>query len=145
MAVKKIENNRLESEGKEYRSKSIPGKNRYADEINPYDGDNQDALHHDDDKHPWGKGTGKSMGYAIKKDTPKGIFGYQNHDYEYGNVDTKNGGGSYDIYGTEGVDKAYQGKSGRNYLQQINIYGPEKEYGKDSVDIDNTIRGQFVN
>lgn len=140
MAVAKITENRLANEGVEYREEKIPGKNRYIDEINPYDGDNDDAQHHDDDKHPWGKGTGKSMGYAIRNlSAPK-------TDINYSNVDTRSeAGGAYDIHGAKGVDKAFQGDAGRNFLKKINIYGPEKEYNKDSVDIDNTVRGQFIN
>ena len=139
MAVKKIENNRLEQEGKDYRANSIPGKNRYSEAINEYDGDSQDALSHDDEKHPWGKGTGKSLGYAVRNlSAPK-------TQISYSNVDTKNGGGSYDKFGTKGVDKAFQGDSGREYLKKLNIYSSDSSYGKDSVDIDGKIKGQYIN
>ena len=140
MAVAKITDNRLEKEGKNYRAERIPGKNKYLEEVNKYDADNEDAKHHDDDQHPWGKGTGKSMGYAIRN------LSASKTDIDYSNVDTTTeAGGSYDIYGTKGVDKAYQGDSGRKYLQRINIYGPENQYRKDSVDIDETVRGQYIN
>jgi len=139
MAIEERKQSRLDKEGRNYRNEQIPGKNKYADEINVYDGDNDSALSHDDENHPHGKGTGKSMGYAIRNlDAPK-------TQINYSNVDTKNGGGSYDIYGTKGVSKAYQGDSGRKYLQRINIYNPDNAYGKDSVDVDTSVRGQFVN
>lgn len=139
MAVKKNEVNRLENEGKIYRKESIPGKNKYSNELNAYDGDHEDAKTHDDAQHPWGKGTGNSMGYAIRNlSAPK-------TQIDYSNVNTKDGGGSYDKFGTKGVPKAFQGDSGRNFLEKINIYGPGKEYGKDSVNIDEKIKGQYIN
>ncbi len=138
MAIAKIEKNRLAEEGIEYREKRIPGKNRYIDTINPYDENNEDTKHHDDQTHPWGKGTGKSMGYAVRNlNAPK-------TDINRTNIDTKHGGGSYDIYGAKGVDKAFQGDAGRKFLERINEFNSEKEYGKDSVDIAK-IHGQFIN
>ena len=139
MAIDEAKQSRLDKEGREYRKDRIPGKNKFIEEINEYDGDNDEALSHDDENHPWGKGTGKSMGYAVRNlSAPK-------TQINYSNVDTKNGGGSYDKFGTKGVDKAFQGDSGRNYLQKLNIYGPDKAYGKESVDIDTSVKGQFVN
>jgi hypothetical protein len=131
---------RLDKEGIEYRSTRIPGKNKYIDEINPYDENSDDARHHDDPNHPWGKGTGKSMGYAVRDLTkPKTHFNYSN-------VDTRTeAGGSYDIYGTKGVEGAFQGDAGRDYAKKLNIYSPENAYGKDSVNIDESVRGQYVN
>lgn len=131
---------RLDREGIEYRSTRVVGKNKYVDVVNPYDGDNEDARHHDDDSHPHGKGTGKSMGYIVRSDAKGKDF------IDHSNVDTRSeAGGSYDIYGTEGVEAAFQGKSGRNYLKSINTYNPERAYGKDSVDIDTSVKGQYVN
>lgn len=140
MADKNIGQSRLDREGIEYRSTRIPGKNKYMDVINPYDENSDDARHHDDDKHPHGKGTGRAMGYAIKDESaPKTHFNYTN-------VDTRSeAGGSYDIYGTKGVEGAFQGDAGRNFLKQINEYSPENAYGKDSVTIDTSVRGQYVN
>lgn len=145
MAIDNAKQSRLDKEGIEYRKDRIPGKNKFINELNEYDGDNDEALSHDDENHPWGKGTGKSMGFAIKKPITNGLPGYQNHDYNRSNVNTKDGGGSYDKFGTKGVDKAFQGDAGRNYLQKLNTYGPEAEYGKESVDIDTAVKGQFVN
>ena len=140
MADKNIGQSRLDREGIEYRSTRIPGKNKYMDVINPYDENSDDARHHDDENHPHGKGTGRAMGYAIKDESaPKTHF-------NYANVDTRSeAGGSYDIYGTKGVEGAFQGDAGRNFLKQINEYSPENAYGKDSVTIDTSVRGQYVN
>lgn len=139
MAINEAKQSRLDKEGKLYRKERIPGKNRYITELNEYDGNNEDALTHDDTEHPWGKGTGKSMGYAIRNvNAPK-------TQINYSNVDTSDGGGSYDKNGTKGVDKAFQGDSGRKYLQKLNEYNKDKEYGKESVDIDSSVRGQFIN
>lgn len=140
MAEKKIGQSKLDREGIEYRSTRIPGKNKYIDSVNPYDENSDEARHHDDENHPHGKGTGRSMGYAIKdENAPKTLFNYSN-------VDTRsNAGGSYDIYGTKGVEGAFQGDAGREFLKSINDYNPENEYGKDSVTIDTSVKGQYVN
>lgn len=107
---------------------------------NPYDENNDSALHHNDDKHPHGKGTGKSMGY-VKRDVnaPKTKF-------DYSAVDSRSeAGGSYDIYGTQDVEGAFKGESGRNFLKRINEFSPENEYGPNSVNIDTSVRGQYIN
>lgn len=131
---------RLDKEGIEYRGTRIPGKNKYVDTINPYDENSDEARHHDDAFHPHGKGTGKSMGYAIRDlNAPKTAFNYNN-------VDTRSeAGGSYDIYGAKGVEGAFQGDAGRNFVKRINFYSPENAYGKDSVVIDTSVNGQYVN
>ena len=133
-----LKQSRLDYEGINYRANEIPGKNRYEDEVNPYDENHEDARYHGDEKHPWGKGTGRSMGYAIRNlNAPKTEINYKNFD-------TINAGGSYDIYGTKGVDMAFQGDSGRNFLEKINEYNPQNAYGKNSVDIDTSVRGQYT-
>ena len=80
------------------------------------------------------------MGYAIRDlSKPKTHINYSN-------VDTRSeAGGSYDIYGAKGVEGAFQGEAGRESLKKINIYNPENAYGKDSVNIDTSVRGQYVN
>ena len=128
---------RLDFEGQEYRKNEIPGKNRYESVTNPYDGDHEDAMAHDD--QPFGKGTGKSMTYAIRDlSAPKSKINYST-------IDTGEGaGGMYDKFGTKGVEKAFQGDAGREWAKTINIYGKDSAYGKDSVDVDTTVRGQFI-
>ena len=131
---------RLDKEGIEYRATRIPGKNKYMDEINSYDKDNDSARHHDDANHPHGKGTGRDLQMTVRDLTaPKTAFNYTN-------VDTRTeAGGSYDIYGVKGVEGAFQGDSGREFLKRINFYNPENSYGRDSVVIDTSVRGQYVN
>ena len=130
---------RLDQEGQEWRETVMPNKNRYADETNPYGLNNDDAKTHNDDKHPWGKGTGKSIDYARRN------LNATKTQMNYSTVDTRSeAGGSYDIYGTKGVDMAYQGESGRKFLERINEYKPGHEYGKNSVDINASAKGQYV-
>lgn len=129
---------RLDVEGIKYRKEEIPGKNRYADEINPYDENNADALSRDGE--PLGKGVGKAMGYAIRNlNAPKTEINYSVLST------TEDAGGDYDKNGTKGVDKAYQGDSGRNWAKKINYYSSDNSYGQDSVEIDLTVRGQYTN
>ena len=50
-----------------------------------------------------------------------------------------------DIDGTKGVDKAFQGDAGRNYLMfgGMNPYNAGNEYGQGSVDTTNNVQGQY--
>ena len=135
MAIPK--QSRLDKEGINYRENEIPGKNRYSDEINPYDENNEDVLSHDD--RPWGKGTGKAMTYAKRDLTaPKTKIDYTSI------ITSEEAGGMYDKYGTKGVEKAFQGDSGREWAKTINEYSSMNQYGKDSVNIDTSVRGQYV-
>lgn len=137
MATDKI--SRLDNEAREYRDEKVGKYDKYTRETNEYSGDNDAALTHDDDSHPHGKGTGYDMQYTQRNlSAPKD---YINH----GNVRTDKGGGSYDKFGTKGVDGAFQGDSGREFANRINIYNKENSYGKDSVDIDTKVKGQFIN
>lgn len=52
-------------------------------------------------------------------------------------IDTEQGGGSYDIYGRNGL-------GGRKWLQEISLYGPGREYGVDLIDTAANIQaGQY--
>jgi len=128
---------RLDINGVEYRADKVEGKNKYAEETNIYNAENESALAHDD--KPLGKGTGKPMGYAVRDlNAPK-------TQMNYSTVDTSEAaGGEYDKYGAKGVDKAFQGDAGRNWAKTINIYNKENSYGSDSVDIDTSVKGQFI-
>ena len=62
------------------------------------------------------------------------------------NTDINSGAGNvYDIDGTKGVDKAFQGDAGRNYLMfgGMNPYNAGNEYGPGSVDTTNNVQGQY--
>lgn len=127
---------RLDNYGIEYRTERVKGKNKYAEEVNVYDENNESALAHEGS--PLGKGTGKSMGYAVRDLTaPKTQMNYSTI------ITTDDAGGEYDKNGTKGVEKAFQGDSGRNWAKLINTYNRETEYGLNSVDIDTTVLGQF--
>ena len=134
------EKSRLDLEGIRYRKEEIPGKNRYADEINPYDENNEDVLAKNSTaKNGLGKGTGQAMGYAVRNlEAPKTQMNYSVLNT------TEEAGGYYDKFGTKGIDHAYQGDAGREWAKAINTYSSNKSYGKDSVEIDLNERGQYV-
>lgn len=112
-------------------------------EATPYSDAHPDALADGDSK---GKGTGTPSTYLSLNGVSKG-----KHDDFKGwgitvNTDVDSGAGnSYDINGTKGVDKAFQGDSGRNYLSLggINAYNPNNEYGPGSVDTTKSVSGQY--
>ena len=96
--------------------------------------DEYSILHPDalSDGDALGKGTGKvgHMHSIPNCNRPKAI--------NYSDFDTQNGGGLYDIEGRNGV-------GGRRFLQTISLYGPENEYGRNSVDTSaNRSDGQIV-
>lgn len=89
------------------------------------------ALSHNDTTHPHGKGMGN------------GGHTHSVPNYDLGptriipQLDTTDGGGSYDRYG-------YNGIGGRQFLTTINIYGPDNAYGENSVDTSaNVADGQY--
>ena len=129
---------RLDINGIEYRAENLTNKNKYAEEVNIYDANNENALARDG--KPLGKGTGKSMGYAVRDLTaPK-------TQMNYSTIDTSEAaGGEYDKNGTKGVEKAFQGDSGRNWGKTINIFSKKREYGINSIDIDTSVKGQYFN
>ena len=129
---------RLDNEAKTYRNEKVGKLDKYVSEINEYSKDNDSARSHNDESHPHGKGTGTDMSYAVRNtDAPK-------TQINYSNVKTDDAGGSYDRFGTKGVQGAFQGDSGRAFLEKVNIYGKDNAYGQDSVDIDTSVRGQFI-
>lgn len=120
---------RLEIEAIEQRKKLIQQNDYQKGADGEYNETNPDALATGD---PFGKGTGVSMGVASRpgESTSKAI--------SYTNVNTKDGGGQYDVEGRNGV-------GGRNRLMLMNLYQPDEQYGVDSVDTSkNVTDGQFV-
>lgn len=113
------------------------------DEKTPYSDAHPDALADGDNK---GKGTGTSLSHLTiptKKGTHASTQGKLGTTV---NTDVKSGAGnSYDIDGTKGVDKAFQGDAGRNYLLfgGINPYNAGNEYGPESVDTSTSVPGQY--
>lgn len=53
-------------------------------------------------------------------------------------LDTENGGGSYDIWGRKEFE------SGREYLKRISLYNENHQYGKESVIVDEFLDGQYL-
>lgn len=96
--------------------------------------DEYSVLHKDalSDGDPLGKGTGHGGHTHSVPDCSKPS------SISYSNFDTENGGGKYDIEGRNGV-------GGRNFLQTINKYGPNNEYGANLIDTSaNVADGQIV-
>jgi hypothetical protein len=108
-------------------------KNDY-DKNDAYSAKHEDALSHPEsyDK-PLGKGTGNG---GHTHSVPNGML--STTSYNYSNIDTNGGGGSYDIHGRNG-------QGGRKFLQTINLYGPENRYGAHLIDTSlNQIDGQIT-
>ena len=122
---------RLEIEALEMRKKLVQENDYQKGADHEYSSDHKDAL---SDGDPLGKGTGVPLGVASRpgEDPSKGI--------SYRNMDTKHGGGKYDIEGRPEV-----GKSGREQLMVMNLYNEASAYGVDSVDTSaNVAEGQVV-
>ena len=110
-------------------------------EQNQYSKDHPDALGTDENEK--GKGTDVPLGVL---DIPTKKLRYDDPQTNGITVNTNAGGGKYDVEGTKGVQGAFQGDAGRNYLigtSKLNPYSPANEYGKDSVDTNNNIVGQY--
>lgn len=114
----------LNSEGVDYRRQHVEtgSDNLYKEgEGHEYNEESEDAMSREG--KIFGKGTGKALGTAVPKHSaPKSQISYSN-------VDTKNGGGDYDINGRNGV-------GGRKRLMLMNEYNQDGEYGDDSVEVD---------
>ena len=122
---------RLEIEAIEMRNKLTQENDYQRGEGHEYNAGHKDAM---SDGDPLGKGTGVPLGVASRpgESTSKGI--------SYRNMDTKNGGGKYDIDGRPEV-----GKSGRLQLMTMNLYNEDSQYGLNSVDTSkNVADGQIV-
>ena len=97
-----------------------------------------DALSNGD---PQGKGTGHGghthviPNHELALNTPDHVW-YS--EYNYSQLDTFNGGGSYDIEGRNGI-------GGRNWIKAISKFNEEQQYGLDYVDTSlNVADGQYV-
>lgn len=123
---------RLEQEGIDARKEKLL-RNDFQREVNEYDANNDAAKSHDDDAHPWGKGTGGSgHGYLIPGQVKS------KNKFDYSQFNTQDGGGSYDKYGRNNI-------GGRYRSQMINLYGPENEYCENSIDTSKNIEdGQVI-
>lgn len=122
----------LEIKGIEERNNEII-RNDF-DNDDEYSSTHEDALSHpESEDKPWGKGTNHGGHTHYIPDASK-----SKTQMNYSNFDTRNGGGSYDIYG-------YNNISGRNRLTTINLYSQDNAYGVDSVDTSkNQEDGQYI-
>lgn len=120
---------RLEIEAIDHRKELLVQNNYQSGSDTEYNEQHKDALATGD---PQGKGTGMSMGVAPVPglSTSRAI--------SYSNLNTKEGGGLYDIEGRNGV-------GGRHKLMTMSLYNEESEYGPNSVDTSkNVALGQYV-
>lgn len=123
---------RLESKAIEKRRELLVS-NDY-DKNDAYSATHEDALSHPEstDK-PLGKGTGNG---GHTHSVPNGLL--SSTSYNYSNIDTNGGGGSYDIHGRNGI-------GGRKFLETINLYNIENRYGAHLIDTSlNRIDGQIT-
>lgn len=123
----------VEIEGKDYREGLLSKYNFYQKgEETEYSTEHEDAKSHNDENHPWGKGTPDFIGEAYTvpdhSRSKTEIKEYSLHTQDNIEDGETTAGGSYDKYGRNG-------KGGREYLKRINIYNKNNEYGVDSVDI----------
>lgn len=132
MAINNSKQSVLEKEGFEERHKEVIRSDYNKNDF--YHESHIDALSDPSDESKYmGKGTnsGGHQHYVPDFSKPKTLINYSN-------LDTQNGGGSYDIHGKDG-------KSGRNRLLAINIYNKDNSYGLNSVDTSaNIADGQYV-
>ena len=117
------EQTRLEQEAIIIRKERLI-KNDFQPKVDgkQYDYEHDSAKTHDDELHPLGKGTGSGGHTHVtpNRNAPKTI--------NYTQFNTEIGGGSYDIYGANNV-------GGRRYSQNINLYGPDRQYNENSIDM----------
>lgn len=120
--------NNLEKKGFEKRQE-LEVRNDYT-KADQYSESHPDAK---SDGDPLGKGTGHGgHTHVIPSDDKSDL-----HRYNYGMIDTYNGGGLYDIKGRNEI-------GGREYLQTINKYNEDHKYGEGSVDTSLNIKdGQY--
>lgn len=127
-----IEQSRLEKEGIAARKTTI-NENEFNSKTEPYSNGHDAAITHNDNKHAHGKGTGSEGHTFTIPDGSKSKTAIDRSQF-----DTENGGGSYDIYGIDGTGSS----TGRKRLQEINLYGPRRAYGKVNTEA-NLKEGQF--
>lgn len=101
----------------------------------PYGPDHDMAMWHEgDETHPLGKGTGTG---GHQHTLPREYSELTKNQIRP-QIDIENGGGSYDINGRAGVG------GGRKWLETINTYDRENQYGLGAITTEENIEdGQF--
>ena len=121
MALNNSKQSTLEARGMESRREQIV-RSDYNNK-NAYSESHIDAISDPNDEHKTlGKGTNNGGHQHSVPD-----FSKPSNLFNYSNLDTTNGGGSYDIHGRNG-------QGGRERLLKINIYSKDNAYGPNSVD-----------
>ena len=125
----------LEKKGFEKRDELVV-RNDYT-KNDEYSATHPDAISNGD---PQGKGTGHGGHTHVVPDRNLILTtedGVSYSKYNYSELDTENGGGSYDIEGRDGI-------GGRNFLQSISKFNRENSYGLNYVDTSlNIAEGQY--
>ena len=131
MALNNSKQSALESKGMEERHREIIRSDYSKNDM--YSDSHIDAISDpNDETKALGKGTnsGGHQHYAPDFSKPSTLINYSN-------LDTSNGGGSYDIHGRNE-------QSGRNRLLGYNIYSKDNAYGPNSVDTNENLKdGQY--
>lgn len=132
MAINNKKQSNLERTGMEERRRELVRSD--YNKNNAYSASHEDAISDPNrtDK-PLGKGTNSGGHLHYTPDSSKSPYGYN-----YSNLDTTAGGGSYDIHGRNE-------EGGRNRLLKMNIYNNDNAYGPNSIDTnENVLDGQYV-
>ena len=131
MALNNKKQSILEQRGIEERQKELVRSD--YNKTDEYSESHEDALSDPNDVNKiLGKGTNNGGHQHYTPDFSKPSY------IDYGNFNTTDGGGAYDIHGRNG-------KSGRDRLLKINNYNKDNEYGSNSVDTSSNIEdGQYV-
>ena len=123
---------RLEQDALEIRKNTLIKNDYMKGEKGEYGAEHEDAKTHNDEIHPHVKGSGHGGHTHVVPNPNKSKTAI-----ERSQIDTENGGGSYDKFGRNGM-------GGRIRLQSINIYGPDNQYGVESIDTNKNIEdGQY--
>ena len=101
----------------------------------PYNDQHDSALWHEgDEEHPLGKGTG----HQGHQHTLPQEYNEMSRNKIRPHIETDNGGCSYDIHGRPSVG------GGRKWLETINIFDKNNQYGVNSVNTEANIEdGQY--
>lgn len=122
---------RLEQEAISKRKEIFAGED-FSPKTDPYSAEHDTALTHDDDKHEKGKGTGEGgHTFSVPGSGSKTAI-------DRSQFNTEDGGGSFDKFGRNNT-------GGRKWLQTIGLYGPDRQYGTNSIRTDaNIADGQYA-
>lgn len=134
---------KLERIGIKYRENSLIVQGEQVNGLARNDYSKQDPYNESHPDTMWSETNTTPEGKPLGKGTNSGghTFSIPNQkvasDLIVPQIDTENGGGSYDVWGRR------EYASGRNYLANISLYSKDRQYSKDTVIVDELIDGQF--